>query len=104
MDTVLYKPTNGSMQSFRCVYDYPDAQFASGMKVTTFKENRRAEQRGPTGIRQPHTTETSLPTRKKEIRPFKIDIRFNKKDDMFYLSKNGYVDTHSGHVRRTSIA
>jgi hypothetical protein len=25
------------------VYDYPDAQFASGMKVTTVKENRRPE-------------------------------------------------------------
>jgi hypothetical protein len=27
------------------VYDYPDTQFASGMKVTTVKENRRVEQR-----------------------------------------------------------
>jgi hypothetical protein len=83
------------------VYDYPDAQFASGMKVTTFKENRRAEQRGPTGIHQPSKMETSLPTRKEDSFPFKINICFNKKDDLFYLSKNGSVDTHSGHVRRT---
>jgi hypothetical protein len=47
--------------------------------------------------------ETSLPTRKEDICPFKINIHFNKKDDMFYLSKNGSVDTHSGHVRRTVI-
>jgi hypothetical protein len=33
-------------------YEYPDAQFAAGMKVTTVKENRRAEQRGPAGINQ----------------------------------------------------
>jgi hypothetical protein len=46
------------------VYDYPDAQFASGVKVTTVKENRRAEQCGPTGIHQPRKTEMSLPTRK----------------------------------------
>jgi hypothetical protein len=85
------------------VYDYPDAQFSSGMKVTTVKENRRAEQRGPTGIHQPRKTETSLPTRKEDICPFKINIRFNKKDDLFYLSKNGSVDAHSGHVRRTVI-
>jgi hypothetical protein len=39
------------------VFDYPDAQFASGMKVTSVKENRRAEQRGPTGIHQPRKTE-----------------------------------------------
>jgi uncharacterized protein YlbG (UPF0298 family) len=76
------------------VYDYPDAQFASGMKVTTVKENRRAEQRGPTGIHQP---------RKIDICPFKINIRFNEKDDLFYLAKNGSVDTHSGHVRWTVI-
>jgi uncharacterized protein YlbG (UPF0298 family) len=85
------------------VYDYPDTQFASGMMVTTVKENRRAEHHGPTGIHQPRKTETSLPTRKEDICPFKINIRFNKKDDLFYLSKNGYVDTHSGHVRRTVI-
>jgi hypothetical protein len=41
---------------FKRVYDYPDAQFASGMKVTTVKENRRSEQRGPTGIHQPRET------------------------------------------------
>jgi uncharacterized protein YlbG (UPF0298 family) len=85
------------------VYDYPDAQFASGMKVTTVKENRRAEQHGPTGIHQPRKTETSLPKRKEDICPFKINIRFNKKDDLFYLSKIGSVDTHSGHVRQTVI-
>jgi uncharacterized protein YlbG (UPF0298 family) len=34
---------------------------------------------------------------------FKINIRFNKKDDLFYLSKNGSVHTHSGHVRCTVI-
>jgi hypothetical protein len=73
------------------------------MKFTTVKENRRAEQRGPTGIHQPRKTETSLPTRKEDICPFKINIRFNKKDNLFYLSKNGSVDTHSGHVRRTVI-
>jgi hypothetical protein len=87
----------------KCVYDYPDAQFASGMKVTTVIENRRAEQRGPTGIHQPCKMEMSLPTRQEDICPFKINIRFNKKDDLFYLSKNGSVDTHSGHVRRTVI-
>jgi hypothetical protein len=85
------------------VYDYLDAQFASGMKVTTVKENRRAEQRGPTGIRQPRKTQTSLTTRKEDFFPFKINIRFNKKDDLFYLSKNGSVDTHSGHVRQSVI-
>jgi hypothetical protein len=85
------------------VYDYPDAQFASGMKVTTVKENQQAEQRGPTCIHQPRKMETSLPTRKEDICPFKIKIRFNKKDYLFYLSKNGSVDTHSGHVRRTVI-
>jgi hypothetical protein len=69
------------------VYYSPDAQFASGMKVTTVKENRWAEQRGSTGIHQPHKTETSLSTRKEDIFPFKINIRFNKKDDLFYLSK-----------------
>jgi hypothetical protein len=87
----------------KCVYDYPDAQFASGMKVTTVKENRRAEQRGPTGIQQPRKTETSLPTRREDTCPFKINTNFNKKDDLFYLSKNGSVDTHSGHVRQTVI-
>jgi hypothetical protein len=63
--------------------------FASGMKVTTVvKENRRAEQRGPTGIHHPRKMEKSLlPTRKEDIIcPFKINIRFNKKDDhLFYL-------------------
>jgi hypothetical protein len=39
------------------VYDYLDTQFASGMKVPTVEENRRAEQRGPTGIHQPRKTE-----------------------------------------------
>jgi hypothetical protein len=38
-----------------------------------------------------------------DVRPFKINIHFNKKDDLFYLSKNGSVHTHSGHVRRTTI-
>jgi hypothetical protein len=85
------------------VYDYPDTQFASGMKVTTVKEYRWADQRGPTGIHQPRKTETSLPTRKEDMCPFKINIRFNKKDDLFYLSKNESVDTHSGHVRQTVI-
>jgi hypothetical protein len=46
------------------IYEYPDAQFATGMKVTTVKENRRAEQCGPTGIREPQKMETSFPTRK----------------------------------------
>jgi hypothetical protein len=69
----------------KCVYDYPDAQFASGMKVTTVKENRWAEQRGPTGIHQPRKTETSLPTSKEDMCPFKINIRFIKKDDLCYL-------------------
>jgi uncharacterized protein YlbG (UPF0298 family) len=85
------------------VYDYRDTQFASGMKVTTVQENRRAEQRRPTGIHQPRKTETSLPTRKEDICPFKINICLNKKDNLFYLSKNGSVDTHSGHVRQTVI-
>jgi uncharacterized protein YlbG (UPF0298 family) len=35
--------------------------------------------------------------------PFKINNHFNKKDDLFYLLKNGSVHTHSGHVRRTVI-
>jgi hypothetical protein len=85
----------------KCIYEYPDAQFAAGMKVTTVKENRQAEQRGPTGIRQPRKTETSFPTRKKDIFSFKINICFNKKDDLFYLFKNGSVHTHthSRHVR-----
>jgi hypothetical protein len=47
--------------------------------------------------------ETSLPTRKEDICPFKINIPFNKKDDLFYLSKNGSVDTHSGQVGQTFI-
>jgi hypothetical protein len=47
------------------VYDYPDAQFASGMKVTTVKENRRAEQRGPTGIHQPVKRRCHYPQGKK---------------------------------------
>jgi hypothetical protein len=73
------------------------------MKVTTVKENRWAEQRGPTGIHQPRKMETSLPTRKEDICQFKINIRFSKKDDLSYLSKNRSVDTHSGHVWRTVI-
>jgi hypothetical protein len=38
-----------------CPRDYEDgdAQFAAGMKVIPVKENRRVEQRGPTGINQP---------------------------------------------------
>jgi hypothetical protein len=59
------------------------------MKITTLvEETRRAEQREPTGIHQPPNTETSLPTRKEDICPFKINIRFKKKDDLCYLSKN----------------
>jgi hypothetical protein len=85
------------------VYDYPDAQFASGMKATTVKENRRAEQHGPAGIHQPCKTETALPTRKEDICPFKVNICFNKKDDLFYLSKSGSVETHSGHVWRSVV-
>jgi hypothetical protein len=65
----------------KCVYDYPDAQFASGMKVSTVKENRQAEQRGPTGVHQ-RKMETSLPTSKEDICPLEINIRFNKKDDL----------------------
>jgi hypothetical protein len=87
----------------KCIYDYPDAQFAAGMKVATVKENRQAEQRGPTGIHQPRKMETSLPTRKEDMCPFKINIHFNKKDDIFYLPKNGSIHNHSGHVRRTVI-
>jgi hypothetical protein len=73
------------------------------MKVTTVKENHCVEQCGPTGINQPRKTETSLPTLKNDVCPFKINIRFNNKDDLFYLSKNGSVHTHSGHVRCTII-
>jgi hypothetical protein len=29
------------------IYEYPDAQFVPGMKVTTVKENHREEKRGP---------------------------------------------------------
>jgi hypothetical protein len=79
------------------------AQFAAGVKVTTVKENRRAEQWGPTGIHQPRKMETSLPPRKEYIFPFKINIRFNNKDDLFYLSKNGSVHTNIRDVRRTAI-
>jgi hypothetical protein len=85
------------------VHDYPDAQFASGIKFTRVKENRPAEQHGPTGIHQPGKTEMALPTRKEDICPFIINICFNKKEDLFYLSKNGSVDTHIGNVRRTVI-
>jgi uncharacterized protein YlbG (UPF0298 family) len=85
------------------IYDYPDAQFAAYIKVATVKENRRVEQHGPTSIHQPRKMENSLPMRKEDICPFKINIHFNKKDDLFYLSKNGSVHTHSGHVRRTVI-
>jgi hypothetical protein len=80
-----------------------EAQCASGMKATTAKENCCVEQRGPTGIDQPRKMETSLPTLKNDVCPFKINIHFNKKDDLFYLSKNGSVHTHSDHVRRTII-
>jgi hypothetical protein len=82
-------------------YVNPDAQFAAGMKVTTVRENRWVEQRGPTGINQPRKMETSLQTLKEDICPFKINIDFNKKGDLFYLSKNGSVHTDSGHVRCT---
>jgi hypothetical protein len=85
------------------IYEYPDAHFAAGMKVTTVKENSRAEQCGPKGINQPQKTETSLPTRNEDMCPFKINIRFNKKDDLFSLSKNGSVHAHSGDVWRTTI-
>jgi hypothetical protein len=85
------------------VYDYPDAQFASGMKVMTVKENQRAEQCGPTGIHQSCKTDMSLPTRKEEICRLKINNSFNKKDDLFNLSRNRSVHTHSGHVRETVI-
>jgi uncharacterized protein YlbG (UPF0298 family) len=47
--------------------------------------------------------ETSLPTRKEDMCPFKINIYFKKKDDLFYLSKNGSIHTHSRHVWRTVI-
>jgi uncharacterized protein YlbG (UPF0298 family) len=47
--------------------------------------------------------ETSLPTLKNDVCPFKINIHFNKKDDLFYLSKNGSVHPHSGHVRCSVI-
>jgi uncharacterized protein YlbG (UPF0298 family) len=80
-----------------------EGQFASGMKVTTVKEDLRVEQRGPTGINQPQKMETSLPTLKNDVCPFKINIHFNKKDDLFYFSKHGSVHTHSGHVRHTII-
>jgi hypothetical protein len=73
------------------------------MKVTTVKENHRVEQHGPTGINQQWKTQTSPPTMRNDVCPFKINIRFNKKDDLFYLSKNGSLHTHSGHVRRTII-
>jgi hypothetical protein len=79
------------------------AQFAAGIKVKTVKENHWVDQRGPIGINQPKKAETSLPTRKEDICPFKINIRFNKKDDLFYISKNGSVHTHRGHVRCTVI-
>jgi hypothetical protein len=62
------------------MYVNPDAQFDAGMKVTTVKENHRVEQRGTTGINQPRKMETSLPTRKEDICPFKINICFNEKD------------------------
>jgi hypothetical protein len=65
------------------IYQYPDAQFATGMKVMIVKENCRAEQCGPTGIHQPQKMETSSPTRTEDICPFKINIRFKKKDDLF---------------------
>jgi hypothetical protein len=60
-----------------------------GMKVTIVKENRWVEQHGPTGINQPRKTETSRPTRKQDQCPFKLNIRLNMEDDLFYLSKKG---------------
>jgi hypothetical protein len=42
-------------------------------------------------------------TRKEFFFQFKINIRFNKKDDMFYLLKKRSVHTHSRHVWRTVI-
>jgi predicted adenine nucleotide alpha hydrolase (AANH) superfamily ATPase len=33
-------------------YEHGGAQFAAGMKVTTVKDNRQVEQRGPTQINQ----------------------------------------------------
>jgi hypothetical protein len=84
-----------------CTRDYEDrdAQFAAGMKVTTVKENRRVEQRGPTRINQPIKMETARPTRKEEQCPLKINIRLNTKDDLFYLSKKGSVSSHCGRDR-----
>jgi hypothetical protein len=88
-----------------CKRKYVDneTQYASGVKVTTVKYNRGVEQRGPTGINQPRKMETSLPTPKNDVCPFKIKIHFNKKDDLFYLSKHGSVHTHSHHFRRTIL-
>jgi hypothetical protein len=64
-----------------------EAQYTAGTKVTTMKENHLVEQRGPTGIDQPRKTERSLPTLKNNVCPFKINIHFNKKVDLFYLLK-----------------
>jgi hypothetical protein len=90
-------------KSCKCNYVNNEAQYDSGMKVTTVKENCRVEQHGPTGISQPRKTETSLPTLKNDACPFKINICFKKEDGLFYLSKKGSVHTHIIHVRRTFI-
>jgi hypothetical protein len=90
-------------KAFKRNYLNDDAQFSVGMKVTTVKENSRVEQHEPTRIDQPRKMETSLPTQKKDLCPFKINIRFNNKDDLFDLSKDGSVHTHSGPVRRNII-
>jgi hypothetical protein len=42
----------------KCVNN--EAQFESGMKVTTVKENCRVDQLGPTGINQPRKKNTAL--------------------------------------------
>jgi hypothetical protein len=84
-------------------YEDEDARFAAGMKVTTVKENLRVEQRGHTVINQPRKMETSRPTRKEDQCPLKINIRLNKKDDLFYLSKKGSVSSHCGHARRSVV-
>jgi hypothetical protein len=47
--------------------------------------------------------ETSRPTRKEDQCPFKINIRLNLKDDLFYLCKKGSVASRCGHGRRSVI-
>jgi hypothetical protein len=84
-----------------CNYENGDAQFAAGMRVMTVNKNTRVEQRGPTGINQPRKTETSRPTQKEDKHPFKINIRLNLKDYLFYLSTKGSVAIHGGHVRHS---